>query len=72
MLGRLEMSVDEYIEKYTDLIESTFQKKPWLPIDRKLKVKARFDSQKLADAITKVLEEKLVPKHKMLKGDVEV
>ena len=71
MLGRLEMDVDECIGKYSDLIESIFKKKSWLPVNRKLKIKARFDSQKLADAITKVVNEKLESKTETLKGGAE-
>jgi hypothetical protein len=51
MLGRLEMDVDECIASYSDLMKAVFEKKSsWLPVSRRGKVKAQFDSAKLKSA----------------------
>ena len=56
MLGRLEMDVDECITAYSDLAEAVFEAKPSsIPFNMKGKVKARFDSAKLENAIRKVV-----------------
>ena len=56
MLGRLEMDVEQCILAYSDLAESVFgQRKAFLPFNIRGKVKARFDSAKLENAIQKTI-----------------
>lgn len=56
MLGRLEMDVDECIAAYTELMKAIFVKaSSQLPITWKGKVKPRFNSAKLKDAIEDVV-----------------
>lgn len=56
MLGRLEMDVDECIEAYSDLAAAVFSKKlSRLPVTINGKIKPRFDSTKLEEAIQKVV-----------------
>lgn len=60
MLGRLEMDVDECIAAYIELAEAVFGKKrSVLPFNRKGKVKGRFDSTKVENAIQKVVRSKV-------------
>lgn len=57
MLGKLEMDVDECIAAYSDLAETVFcQKKSRLPFNFKGKVKARFDSRKLGNAVRETIK----------------
>jgi hypothetical protein len=57
MLGRLEMGVDECITAYSELAEAVFgEKLSSFPLSFKGKVKARFDSTKLATAVQKVVQ----------------
>ncbi|KAH0562201.1 hypothetical protein GP486_003102 [Trichoglossum hirsutum] len=59
MLGRLEMDVDECIEKYSRLAEAVFgEKLRRIPMNFKLRTQARFDSTKLENAIKKVITER--------------
>ncbi|OGM48646.1 hypothetical protein ABOM_002049 [Aspergillus bombycis] len=59
MLGRLEMDVDECIEKYTSLMEEVFRKqRVWLPFNWRGNIEARFDSDRLAYAVKQVVLEK--------------
>lgn len=52
MLGRLEMDVDACIAAYSTLMKAVFEEKSsWLPVSWSGKVKARFDSAKLKNAI---------------------
>jgi hypothetical protein len=56
MLGRLEMDVDECITAYSDLAEAVFgEKLSSIPFNVMGKVKPRFDSAKLENAIQKVV-----------------
>lgn len=56
MLGRLEMDVDECISAYVELMRTVFEDKlSWLPISGSGKIKARFDTGRLKDAILKVI-----------------
>jgi hypothetical protein len=58
MLGRLEMDVDQCITAYSNLAETVFGKKSSrLPFGIKGKVKARFDSVKLEQAIRKTISD---------------
>lgn len=55
MLGRLEMDVDECISAYVELIKTIFEDKlNSLPVGGTGKIKPRFDSGKLKDAILSV------------------
>ncbi|GIC94699.1 uncharacterized protein Aud_002028 [Aspergillus udagawae] len=55
MLGRLEMDVDECISAYIELIRVIFEGKlNLLPVGGTGKIKSRFDSRKLRDAIMDV------------------
>lgn len=55
MLGRLGMDVDECIEAYVELIKTIFEQKlNSLPVGGTGKIKSRFDSGKLKDAIMAV------------------
>ncbi|KAK4867695.1 hypothetical protein LT330_001205 [Penicillium expansum] len=57
MLGRLEMDVDECITAYVDLMRTVFEHAlNSLPFSFTGRVKPRFDSGKLKEAITKVIE----------------
>lgn len=59
MLGRLEMDVDECIQAYIKLMKDVFaSKSSSLPINWRLKVKARFSSKKLKNAIEGVVAKK--------------
>lgn len=56
MLGRLKMDVDDCITAYCELTKQIFAKRlRKLPLGLGGKVKARFDSQKLEDAIKDVV-----------------
>lgn len=58
MLGHLEMDVDQCIAAYSDLAGAVFdQKTSRLPFNFKAKVKARFDSGKLENAVRKAIKE---------------
>ncbi|KAF4222147.1 hypothetical protein CNMCM5878_006742 [Aspergillus fumigatiaffinis] len=55
MLGRLEMDVDECISAYIELTKVIFEEKlNLLPFGGALKIRSRFDSGKLKDAIMAV------------------
>jgi hypothetical protein len=55
MLGRLGLGVDECISAYIELMKTIFEDKlNTLPIGGTGKIKARFDSEKLRDAIMNV------------------
>lgn len=57
MLGRLEMDVDECITAYVDLMRTIFEHTlNSLRFGFTGKIKPKFDSGKLRDAITKVAE----------------
>jgi hypothetical protein len=56
MLGRLEMDVDECIKAYSGLAAAVFgEKSSRFPITISGKVKPRFDSAKLEEAIRAVI-----------------
>lgn len=56
MLGRLEMDVDQCIVAYSDLAAAVFcEKLSRVPVTIKGKIKPRFDSAKLGEAIRKVV-----------------
>ncbi|KAJ5640825.1 hypothetical protein N7528_000450 [Penicillium herquei] len=56
MLGRLELSVDECIEAYGELIETVFGEKiSNIPVDWAGNIRAQFDSKKLKAAIEHVI-----------------
>jgi hypothetical protein len=55
MLGRLGMDVDECIATYVELIKTIFEEKmSSLPVGGTGRIKSRFDSRKLRDAIMAV------------------
>jgi hypothetical protein len=54
MLGRLEMDVDERISAYKEVIEAIFKKQKF-PMTWDGKIKGRFDSTVLADAIKETI-----------------
>lgn len=57
MLGRLEMSIDECILAYTQLINSVFgEKVNNIPVDWSGKIRPQYDSQRLKAAIENVIE----------------
>ena len=63
MLGRLEMDVDECITAYEELMGSIFEERAhWLPFSPSMKVKPKFDSQKVRTAIENVLQQCGMPK----------
>ena len=56
MLGRLEISVDECIKAYEELMESIFGAKAhWMPFNLLANVNAQYDSQKIKHEIEEVL-----------------
>ena len=56
MLGRLEMDVDECISAYSELMKVVFEaKSSRFPISLKGRTKARFDSNRLKNAIEQVV-----------------
>ena len=56
MLGRLEMDVDKCIAAYSNLAAAVFGEKPSrIPVTVKGKLKPRFDSTKLEDAVRRVV-----------------
>lgn len=56
MLGRLEMSVDQCIDAYSELAADVFgEKLHRLPVTIKGAVQSRFDSGKLENAIRNVV-----------------
>jgi hypothetical protein len=56
MLGRLEMDVDECIVAYSDLAAAVFSEKlSRVPVTINGKIKPRFDTAKLGEAIRKVV-----------------
>jgi hypothetical protein len=56
MLGRLQMSVDDCIQKYEDMVDEIF-KKSHFPVTRRGEVKGRFNTEVLTRKIQKVIEE---------------
>ncbi|KAK2038272.1 FabD/lysophospholipase-like protein [Colletotrichum somersetense] len=62
MLGRLEMDVDECIAAYTELIKEIFSEKLHkFRVGMSFKIRPRFDSKKLCNAIEAVLKKKGMP-----------
>ena len=56
MLGRLEMSIEECITKYLEIMKTVFSEKAdRLPVSQSGKAKAIFDSAKLGGAVRKVI-----------------
>lgn len=55
MLGRLEMSVDECIDTYVNLIRTVFEKKSRWPVNLSGSVRSRFDATKLENAVKDVV-----------------
>jgi hypothetical protein len=67
MLGRLEMDVDECIAAYIELMKDVFEDKARsIPIGPTGKIKARFDSNKLKNAIEEVMNRKDIDKADLL------
>jgi len=67
MLGRLEMSIDECIEAYLSLSDQTFQKEAHR-VTILGKIQARFDSDKLKQAVQEVVSKRGLEKDALLKG----
>ncbi len=58
MLGRLAMDIDDCIKQYTSMFASIFENKARrIPINWKGEIKAKFSSDSLRTAITKVVVE---------------
>lgn len=59
MLGRLEMSVDECIEEYVELMATVFgARSRRIPMSWRGRIKPRFDSRNLENAVKQVLSRK--------------
>ncbi|THY90665.1 FabD/lysophospholipase-like protein [Aureobasidium pullulans] len=72
MLGRLEMSVDECIKAYSELIANVFGVQlSKIPMNWKGKVKPRFDSTKLEEAIKQVIRQSGVPEDALFDDGVK-
>ncbi|TPX25061.1 hypothetical protein DIZ76_010510 [Coccidioides immitis] len=71
MLGRLEMDVDECISKFSQISEEIFRERSsWFLLDRKARIKGRFDSKNLERAVRAVLKERNVAENEMLDDGV--
>lgn len=68
MLGRLELSIDECINAYTDLSEDVFHEKRRLPLGIKGDLKERYDSEALKLAVKKILKERDLDEDTLLKN----
>lgn len=55
MLGRLQMSVDDCIQKYEDMVDEIF-KKSRFPVTLRGKVQGRFNTDVLTRKIQEVIE----------------
>jgi hypothetical protein len=67
MLGRLEMTVEECILAYTQLMKAVFdEKSSWLPFSWSGSTKAQFDSNRLKKAIEEVVVSSGVSKTDLL------
>ena len=72
MLGRLNMSVDECIKVYEELMGSIFGLKArWLPISASANIKAQYDSKGVKTAIEKVLREHDLPEDSLFNDGKE-
>ena len=71
MLGRLNMSVDECIKVYEELMGSIFVKAHRLPISASANIKAQYDSKRVKTAIEKVLREHDLPEDSLLNDGTE-
>lgn len=67
MLGRLEMDVDSCIKWYIYLCKLVFSNKKLSPIDLMTNIRARFDSDKLEEAIKKVMVQHGAAEEELLK-----
>ena len=68
MLGRLEMSIDECIEAYTNLSEDVFHRKRKIPMGIKGDLKDRYDSEALKLAVKNILMERGLDEDALLKN----
>lgn len=67
MLGRLEMSVDDCIKAYSELMKTVFKDKAsFMPVTVSGKIKPRFDSSKLKKAIEDVLVQRKIGEKELL------
>lgn len=75
MLGRLKMSVDECIQKYTELADKVFQKKrprvDLLHRPSNWRLQSRFDSDVLEQVIKDIITEKGLALQTSLKEDID-
>ena len=67
MLGRLRMSVEEYIAAYVELSSRVSQKKHVMPVTVRGKIKARYSSKELQRAIEDVVAARQPDKDALLK-----
>lgn len=68
MLGRLEMTVEECIQAYTELSKDVFHKRRTLPVDIKGNVKERYDSKALELAIKKIIRDRKLDEDVLFKN----
>jgi hypothetical protein len=65
MLGRLEMTVEECIEAFQSLSKAIFEESAWeswtakVPFTAKGKVATRFSSEKLKNAVLKIIQNRV-------------
>ena len=72
MLGRLEMSVDECIAVYEELMGSIFGKMAhWFPMSMSCHVNGRYDPQNVKSAIEKVLCKRSLPVDSVFNDGIE-
>jgi hypothetical protein len=70
MLGRLRMTLDECIDAYISLSDEVFQKKRHR-VTVKGNIQGRFDSEKLANAVKRVIREQGLQENTLLKDEKE-
>jgi hypothetical protein len=69
MLGRLQMTVDDCIQKYQDMVDEVF-KKSHFPLTFRGKIQGRFNTDVLTRKIQEVIEQTGLPVYTTLRhGD---
>jgi patatin-like phospholipase/acyl hydrolase len=66
MLGRLQMTIDDYIKAYTSLSDKVFEKKSHR-VNIRGKLQGRFDTAELERAVKKILKERELSEETLLK-----
>jgi len=66
MLGRMKMSVEECMEAYIELSDKVFRQTHSLPLSLSGKVRGRFDSKALEDAVKQYLDKYSLPEDCLL------